>query len=78
MSWGHTVVALVLFSLALYALVNAFALHLADVNAALSGIPTLTGPGMLLAWYFIGVLVLTIAKIVKWKSHPGCPVHGSK
>ena len=74
-NYGLVFVALVLFSLALYGLVNAFALHLLDVNLTAQDQAAKSGFAVLLMWYFAGFLLLMVGKMVKWKAHGNCPVH---
>ncbi len=65
---GYMIVAWVLIALGIWALATAF---IAQFNAAA---PMAT----LLGWYFGGVVLVGIAKMLKWKGHGMCPVHGCK
>ena len=67
---GLMVVAWILFALGLWALVGGFATQL---NSAA---PTAVNVGVL-GWYFLGILLLGIGKMVKWKSHAKCTLHGN-
>ncbi len=66
---GLMVVAWILFALGLWALVGGFATQLN------SGAPTAVSVAVL-GWYFLGILLVGVGKMVKWKSHAVCPVHG--
>ncbi len=64
---GMTLLALIFMSIAVYLLAMGF---IAQFNNH-------SGLGII-AWYFIGLLVLMIAKMCKWKGHMSCPVHGMR
>ena len=66
---GLMVVSWILFALGLWALVGGFAVQL---NSALPTAVNIT----VLGWYFLGILLVGIGKMVKWKAHGACPVHG--
>ena len=69
-----SLIALVLLSLGIFGLVNGFALHL---QAASAGIQMETMPMIgILVWYFGGMLLMLVGKMLKWKAHGVCPVHG--
>ena len=76
LNYGYTLIALVLFTLALYGLVNGFALHLQDVQLVAAGQAARAGFAMIALWYFAGFLLMLAGKRSKWKSHWNCPVHG--
>ncbi len=65
---GLMIVAWILFALGLWALVGGFATQFA------SAAPTAVN-GAVLGWYFLGILLFGVGKMVKWKSHGTCPVH---
>ena len=67
---GLMVVAWILFALGLWALVGGFATQFA------SGMPTAVN-GAVLGWYFLGILLCGVGKMVKWKAHGMCPMHGN-
>lgn len=69
MNLGLTFIALVVMTLAVYALVNGFAFHLQAVQTGSQSY------GMVLIWYFVGFLLMFAGKMVKWKAHGNCPVH---
>lgn len=62
------VVAWILAALGIWALVGGFTTQFA------SAAPTAVN-GAVLGWYFLGILLVGVAKMVKWKSHANCPVH---
>ncbi len=62
-----TLLALVLLAISTYLLVMGFATQFNGGDNIL----------VIVGWYFVGFIVLVIAKICKWKGHTGCPVHGS-
>jgi len=68
---GLMVVAWILFALGLWALVGGFATQFA------SGMPTAVN-GAVLGWYFLGILLVGVGKMVKWKSCGNCTVHTMK
>lgn len=68
---GLTIVAWIIFAIGLWALVGGFA---TQFN---SGAPTAVN-GAVLGWYFLGIMLWGIGKMVKWKAHGRCPVHGGK
>ena len=61
-NYGLGFIALVLFTLALYAFVQAFGLHLQAIQSGAQAYATL------LAWYFVSVLLVAVGKMVKWKA----------
>ena len=65
---GYVIVAWILMAIGLWALAQAF---ITQWNAAA---PMTT----ILGWYFGAVVILGIGKMLKWKSHGMCPVHGNK
>lgn len=70
-NWGWSILAWILFAVALWALVAGFATQFNSINPAAVDVNVL-------AWYFGGALVFTLAKIAKWKGHGNCTVHGMK
>ena len=66
---GLMVVSWILFALGLWALVGGFT---AQFNSAMPTAVNVT----VLGWYFLGILLVGIGKMVKWKAHGACPVHG--
>ena len=62
---GYAVVAWVLFAVALYLLVGGFASQFQGLSTATVSI----------GWYFVGIVILFLGKMAKWKSHGTCTVH---
>ncbi|HIG97147.1 MAG TPA: hypothetical protein HA230_02275 [Candidatus Aenigmarchaeota archaeon] len=65
---GFMVVAWILMALGIWALVGGFATQIS------SGAPT-TVNVVLLGWYFLGVLLVSLGKMAKWKACGRCTVH---
>lgn len=65
---GYMIVAWILFAVGLWVLVGGFATQFS------SGAPTMFN-GTILGWYFVGILIVGVGKMVKWKAHGACPVH---
>ena len=63
---GYMVVAWILFAIGLYLLVGGFAAQFQSTAITAEA----------LVWYFVGIVVLGLGKMSKWKSHGMCPVHG--
>lgn len=63
------VVAWILFALGLWALVGGFTTQFS------SGAAATAVNGAVLGWYFLGILLVGVGKMVKWKSHGNCAVH---
>ena len=61
-NYGLGFIALVLFTLALYAFVQGFGLHLQAVQTGTQAY------AMLLGWYFVSVLLMAVGKMVKMKA----------
>ena len=66
---GLMIVSWILFALGLWALVSGFT---AQFNSAM---PTAVNVAVL-GWYFLGILLVGIGKMAKWKAHAMCSVHG--
>ena len=62
---GWLILALIFFSFGLYALVGGFAGQFGSNWS----------PAQILAWYFVGFLLVAVGKMLKWKSHGACTVH---
>ncbi|MEK6887804.1 MAG: hypothetical protein AABX14_02545 [Candidatus Aenigmatarchaeota archaeon] len=65
---GFMVIAWILAAIGIWALVAGFATQLS------SGAPTVVNV-VLLGWYFLGVLLIGLAKMAKWKSCGRCNMH---
>lgn len=68
---GWMVVAWVLLALGLWALVGGFAAQFG------SSAPTAVNVTVL-GWYFVGIVLISLGKMCKWKGHGTCSVHGMK
>lgn len=66
-NFGWALIALILFTIGLYGVAGGFIGQLG--GAAWS---------MVLPWYFIGLLLVMLAKMAKWKAHGTCRVHSMK
>lgn len=62
---GWLILALIFFSVGLYAVVGGFVGQFTGSQSS----------QYILAWYFVGFLLIAIGKMLKWKSHGTCPVH---
>jgi hypothetical protein len=62
------IVAWIVLAIGLWALIEAIRLHWGLAAPMTS----------LLGWYFGAVVIIGIGKMLKWKSHGMCPVHGCK
>ncbi len=65
---GWLIVAVVLLTLGLYALVAGFSAQFQQGAGASTVLP----------WYFVGILLVVFGKLTKWKSHGTCPVHSMR
>ncbi|MBI4896289.1 MAG: hypothetical protein HY832_01960 [Candidatus Aenigmarchaeota archaeon] len=65
---GYMLGAIILFTVGLYALIGGFA-------AQLNGTIIMT---TVLGWYFVGILLMSLGKMLKWKSYETCHVHVKK
>ena len=61
---GFMILAVILFTLGIYSIAAGF---IAQFNYAAAG--------PVLVWYLIGVVLIAIAKMAKWKSFTSCPAH---
>lgn len=61
---GWTLIALILFTIGLYGVAGGFIAQFGGASYQ-----------TVLPWYFIGLLVLLLAKMSKWKAHGMCTVH---
>ncbi len=62
---GWLVVGLIFLTLGLFALVEGFK---TQFNSYYGG-------NSVILWYFVGIILLMIGKMAKWKSHSTCTVH---
>lgn len=67
-SWGFMILSWILFTLALWLLVGGFATQFQSSS------PT-SFSTTVAVWYFVGIVVLGLGKMCKWKAHGNCPVH---
>jgi hypothetical protein len=65
---GWLILALIFFAVGLYVLVSGFVGQLNNTWT----------PTYSIAGYFVGFAILAVGKMLKWKSHGVCPVHGGK
>ncbi|MCX6815762.1 MAG: hypothetical protein NT120_02840 [Candidatus Aenigmarchaeota archaeon] len=70
-NWGYIIVAWILGAIGIWALVAGFATQFT------SGYPTAVNTTVLV-WYFVGLLLVTLAKMLKCKSFGACTAHGMK
>jgi hypothetical protein len=68
---GWWIVALVVATFGVWAVAAGF---IAQFNAGAA--PSLATAQAVAPWYFGGLLLIGISKMVKWKSHGVCPMHG--
>ncbi len=64
---GFVVLAIILITLGIYSVANGFISHF-NYRAA----------GVVLLWYFIGVVLLALGKLAKWKAYGECSAHNMK
>lgn len=62
---GWLILALIFFTFGLYALVGGFTGQFTNAWSST----------YILAWYFVGFILIAIGKILKWKSHGTCSCH---
>ena len=62
---GWLILALIFFTAGLYALVGGFTGQFFNTWSV----------QYVMAWYFLGFLLLAVGKMFKWKSHGTCTVH---
>ncbi len=67
-NYGLSLIALILYSLALYSIVQGFGLHLQDIQDPNGVSHTKAGYLTLIGWYFFGVVLMAIGKMAKWKA----------
>ncbi len=72
-NYGYMIVALILLTIGLYLIVAGFAWQFNSASRLGDG-----AAGMVLAAYFIGMLIVVFGKMAKWKAHGDCKVHGGK
>ncbi len=66
-NYGLGLIALILYSLALYGVVQGFGLHLQTFQLP-SDDPARPGFAVVAGWYFFGVLLGAAGKMAKWKA----------
>ena len=66
-NYGLGFIALVLYSLALYSIVHGFGLHLQTFQFPAND-PRIPSFAVIVAWYFLGVLLGAAGKMSKWKA----------
>ncbi len=64
---GLLVAAVAVMTLGLFALVQGFSLQAGSLGAWTTVLP----------WYFFGLLLMVVGKLLKKQSHVACPVHGN-
>lgn len=68
--WG--VVAAIVAAVGIFMAIQGFVMQL-----SLQGVLDATMVSWTIAYYFVGVVLIGAAKMLKWKSHAMCPVHGN-
>ena len=69
---GWSIAAAVLVAVGLLLAVQGFVVQL-----TLQGGWDMTTMSWILAYYFVGVVLIGGGKLLKWKAHGMCPVHGN-
>lgn len=70
-NFGWGIVAAILATIGIFLAVQGFVVQLAS-----QGSWDTTVMGWVLGYYFVGILLLGGAKLLKWKAHEDCKVHG--
>ncbi len=70
LGWG--IVAAILFAIGAFIGIQGFVIQFQQLQGGWDGNLIM----WTLAYYFVGFLFLGAGKIVKWKTHGMCPVHG--
>lgn len=64
---GYVILGWILAAIGIWALATGF---ITQLQVSATPVTTLFG------WYFSGIVLISIAKMLKWKGHGSCPVHG--